>query len=86
MSFFPISMMNISVKIILLCRGLEAVVLDYVRPIIVGTVIPKVAFIMLNILSAATLAGLLVLIFNGPGLTKTIKNGWGIGKDRQKAN
>ncbi|XP_077267961.1 succinate dehydrogenase, subunit D [Temnothorax americanus] len=66
--------------------GLEAIVLDYARPIVVGTLVPKVAFLMLNLLSAATLAGLLVLIYNGPGLTKVIKNGWAIGKDRQKAS
>ncbi|KAM0733043.1 Succinate dehydrogenase [ubiquinone] cytochrome b small subunit, mitochondrial [Formica fusca] len=64
--------------------GLEAIILDYARPIVVGTVVPKVAFFMLNLLSAATLAGLLVLIYNGPGLTKIIKQGWTIGKDREK--
>ncbi|CAL1684728.1 unnamed protein product [Lasius platythorax] len=64
--------------------GLEAIILDYARPIVVGTIVPKVAFFMLNILSAATLAGLLVLIYNGPGLTKTIKQGWAIGKDRER--
>ncbi|KAL6449275.1 hypothetical protein ACFW04_000721 [Cataglyphis niger] len=64
--------------------GLEAIILDYARPIVVGTVFPKVAFFMLNILSAATLAGLLVLIYNGPGLTKVIKQGWAIGNDRKK--
>lgn len=66
--------------------GLEAVILDYARPIVVGPLIPKLAFLMLNLVSAATLAGLLVLIYNGPGLTKVIKNGWAIGKDRQKAS
>lgn len=69
-------------RIILLHRGLEAIIVDYVRPIVVGTLVPKVAFLMLNLLSVATLAGLFVLIYNGPGLTKTIKNGWAIGKDR----
>jgi len=65
---------------------LEAIIIDYARPIVVGTLVPKVAFLMLNLLSAATLAGLLVLIYNGPGLTKVIKNGWAIGKDRQKTS
>jgi len=74
------------IKMILLFRGLEAIILDYVRPIVVGTVVPKVAFLMLNLLSAATLAGLLVLIYNGPGLTKTIKHGWAIGKDRRRTD
>ncbi|XP_018056907.1 PREDICTED: succinate dehydrogenase [ubiquinone] cytochrome b small subunit, mitochondrial [Atta colombica] len=62
--------------------GLEAIILDYARPIVVGTLVPKLAFLMLNILSAATLAGLFVMIYNGPGITKTIKNGWAIGKDK----
>lgn len=75
-------MENMFERIILLHRGLEAIILDYARPIVVGTLVPKVAFLMLNLLSAATLAGLLVLIYNGPGLTKVIKNGWAIGKDR----
>jgi len=69
-------------RIILLHRGLEAIILDYARPIVVGTLVPKLAFLMLNILSAATLAGLFVMIYNGPGITKTIKNGWAIGKDK----
>jgi len=66
--------------------GLEAIVLDYARPIVVGTLVPKLAFLMLNLISAATLAGLLVLIYNGPGLAKVIKDGWEIGKDRQNAS
>ncbi|KAG5312743.1 DHSD dehydrogenase, partial [Acromyrmex insinuator] len=62
--------------------GLEAIALDYARPIVVGALVPKLVFLMLNILSVTTLAGLFVLIYNGPGLTKTIKNGWAIGKDK----
>lgn len=69
----------------LFSRGLEAIVLDYARPIVVGTVIPKVAFLAVYLLSAATLAGLFVLIYNGPGLTKVIKHGWAIGKERKRA-
>jgi len=63
---------------------LEAIIVDYVRPIVVGPVAPKVAFLMLNLLSIATLAGLFVLIYNGPGIVKIIKQGWVIGKDREK--
>ncbi|XP_012285241.1 succinate dehydrogenase [ubiquinone] cytochrome b small subunit, mitochondrial [Orussus abietinus] len=61
--------------------GLEAVVIDYARPIVVGPIVPKIAHILLNLLSAATLAGLFVLIYNGPGIGKTIKNVWTIGKE-----
>ncbi|KAL0116752.1 hypothetical protein PUN28_009991 [Cardiocondyla obscurior] len=62
--------------------GLEAIILDYARPIVVGTLVPKVAFFMLNLVSILTLTGLFVLIYNGPGLSKIIKNGWAIGKEK----
>lgn len=63
---------------------MEAIIVDYVRPSVVGPVAPKVAFLMLNLLSIATLAGLFVLIYNGPGIMNIIKQGWAIGKDREK--
>lgn len=69
-----------------MCRGLEAIIVDYARPIVVGTIVPKVATLMLNLLSAATLAGLLLLIYNGPGLAKVIKQGWAISGDKRKTN
>lgn len=50
----------------------------------VGPVVPKVAFLMLNLISITTLAGLFVLIYNGPGIVKIIKQGWAVGKDRNK--
>ncbi|XP_051167204.1 succinate dehydrogenase [ubiquinone] cytochrome b small subunit, mitochondrial [Leptopilina boulardi] len=61
--------------------GLEAIVVDYARPIIMGTVLPKILHLLLSFLSAVTLAGLLVLIYNGPGIAKTVKNVWNIGKE-----
>ena len=60
--------------------GLEAIITDYARPIIVGTVLPKVLHLSLFILSAVTLCGLLVLINDGPGVSRAIKNFWAIGK------
>ncbi|XP_034190758.1 succinate dehydrogenase, subunit D [Osmia lignaria lignaria] len=60
--------------------GLEAIITDYARPIIVGTVVPKVLHLSLFILSAVTLCGLLVLINDGPGVSRAIKNFWAIGK------
>ncbi|XP_014479545.1 PREDICTED: succinate dehydrogenase [ubiquinone] cytochrome b small subunit, mitochondrial [Dinoponera quadriceps] len=63
--------------------GLEAIIIDYVRPIVVGTIAPKIAALALNLLSAATLAGLLLLIYNGPGLAKVIKQGWAINGKRK---
>ncbi|NP_001165803.1 succinate dehydrogenase [ubiquinone] cytochrome b small subunit, mitochondrial isoform X1 [Nasonia vitripennis] len=62
--------------------GLEAIILDYARPIVVGPIVPKVCFVALYLVSALTLAGLLVLVYNGPGISKVIKQGWSIGKDK----
>ncbi|KAI4473592.1 hypothetical protein M0802_016038 [Mischocyttarus mexicanus] len=62
--------------------GLEALVVDYARPNVVGPLLAKVFHLLLNLLSIITLAGLLVLIYNGPGIGKSIKDGWKI--DQQK--
>lgn len=62
-------------------RGLEAVVLDYARPSVVGNILPKVAFGALYFLSAMTFVGLLALVYNGPGIGKTVKNFWSIGSE-----
>ncbi|XP_015609874.1 succinate dehydrogenase [ubiquinone] cytochrome b small subunit, mitochondrial isoform X2 [Cephus cinctus] len=63
--------------------GLEALILDYARPAVVGTLLPKVLNFLLNLISAATLAGLLVLVYNGPGIGKSIKSAWAIGKEEK---
>ncbi|XP_076754498.1 succinate dehydrogenase, subunit D [Xylocopa sonorina] len=60
--------------------GLEAVITDYARPSVVGPVLPKVLHLSLLILSAATLCGLFLLINNGPGVSRAIKDAWAIGK------
>ncbi|XP_026666672.1 succinate dehydrogenase [ubiquinone] cytochrome b small subunit, mitochondrial isoform X2 [Ceratina calcarata] len=60
--------------------GLEAIIIDYARPSIVGPVLPKILHLSLFILSAATLTGLFLLINNGPGVSKSIKDFWAIGK------
>ncbi|KZC05310.1 PREDICTED: succinate dehydrogenase [ubiquinone] cytochrome b small subunit, mitochondrial [Dufourea novaeangliae] len=62
--------------------GFEAMITDYARPIVVGPIIPKVLHISLILLSAVTLAGLLVLIHNGPGVARSIKDFWAIGKQK----
>ncbi|XP_043496075.1 succinate dehydrogenase [ubiquinone] cytochrome b small subunit, mitochondrial [Polistes fuscatus] len=62
--------------------GLEALVVDYARPIVVGPLLPKVFHLLLNLLSIVTLAGLLVLIYNGPGIGKSIKDAWRIGQQK----
>ncbi|XP_047352810.1 succinate dehydrogenase [ubiquinone] cytochrome b small subunit, mitochondrial [Vespa velutina] len=63
--------------------GLEALIVDYARPIIIGTLLPKVFHVLLNLCSIVTLAGLLVLIYNGPGIGKSIKDAWSIGKNKE---
>ncbi|XP_058792324.1 succinate dehydrogenase [ubiquinone] cytochrome b small subunit, mitochondrial [Phymastichus coffea] len=62
--------------------GLEAIIIDYARPIVVGHIFPKICFVALYLVSALTLAGLLVLVYNGPGISKVLKQGWTIGKDK----
>ncbi|KAF7399642.1 hypothetical protein HZH68_008234 [Vespula germanica] len=64
--------------------GLEAIVVDYARPIIIGTFLPKVFHLLLNLCSIVTLAGLLILIYNGPGIARSIKDAWSIGKEEDK--
>ncbi|XP_003707165.2 succinate dehydrogenase, subunit D [Megachile rotundata] len=64
--------------------GLEAMVTDYARPIILGPVLPKVLHISLIILSAVTLCGLFILINDGPGVSRAIKDFWAIGKTPPK--
>ncbi|CAD7084273.1 unnamed protein product [Hermetia illucens] len=58
--------------------GLDAVVVDYVRPAVVGNVLPKVARGGLFLLSAATLGGLLYFSYNDVGLSKSIRKLWAI--------
>jgi hypothetical protein len=59
-----------------LSRGIEAVVVDYVRPITFGNVIPKIALGALYLLSIVTLAGLLFFITNDVGIVLAIKQFW----------
>ncbi|XP_055373808.1 succinate dehydrogenase [ubiquinone] cytochrome b small subunit, mitochondrial [Condylostylus longicornis] len=58
--------------------GLEAIVTDYVRPIIFGNVVPKVAHGVLLVFSAATLAGLFYFIYNDIGIAKAVRKLWAI--------
>lgn len=53
-------------------------VIDYVRPIIFGPVIPKVSIILVYVLSALTLGGLLYFNYSDIGVTKLIKKFWTI--------
>lgn len=57
-------------------RGLEAIVTDYVRPILFGTLVPKLAHGLLLLVSAATLGGLFYFIHNDIGIANTIRKIW----------
>jgi len=56
--------------------GLEAVIVDYVRPIIVGNVLPKLSLLLLYIISATTLGGLLYFNHNQIGIGCAFRNFW----------
>ncbi|KAH8381830.1 hypothetical protein KR009_000461 [Drosophila setifemur] len=65
--------------------GVEAMVVDYMRPSVVGNVLPKVAHIALIVISVAALGGLFYFIQNDVGLANGIKRFWAIkGKDAEK--
>ncbi|GAB6028420.1 hypothetical protein CHUAL_002580 [Chamberlinius hualienensis] len=56
--------------------GLEAVVVDYVRPALFGTVIPKVAVGLLYALSIAAFGGLCYFNYSDVGLAQAIHMLW----------
>lgn len=58
------------------CRGIEAIVVDYVRPSVFGAVIPKLAVAAVYGLSAMTLGGLMYFIYADVGLVTAIKMLW----------
>lgn len=78
---FPSTAMDTLLAVIFVMHnhwGIEAIVIDYVRPIIFGNVIPKIALGLTYGLSIAMLVGLFYLIFNGAGLVNTIQLFWKI--------
>ncbi|XP_076259348.1 succinate dehydrogenase, subunit D [Rhynchophorus ferrugineus] len=60
--------------------GLEACVIDYVRPIVVGPVLPKLSLALLYLISAGTLASLLYYNHTQIGIGQTVKKFWSISK------
>ncbi|XP_022904453.2 succinate dehydrogenase [ubiquinone] cytochrome b small subunit, mitochondrial isoform X1 [Onthophagus taurus] len=58
--------------------GLEAIVIDYVRPVIFGETIPKIALMICYAFSAIILGGLLYFNHNDIGIGKAIANFWNI--------
>lgn len=58
--------------------GLEAIIVDYVRPNILGPVIPKIVHALLILISLATLGGLYYFIYNDIGIGKAFRKLWAI--------
>ncbi|KAH8278732.1 hypothetical protein KR018_008107 [Drosophila ironensis] len=58
--------------------GVEAMIVDYMRPSVVGELLPKVSHIALIVLSVATLGGLFYFIQSDVGLANGIKRFWSI--------
>ncbi|GLV40329.1 Succinate dehydrogenase subunit D [Carabus blaptoides fortunei] len=58
--------------------GIEAVVVDYIRPSLVGNVIPQIARAIVYFMSAFTLGGLIYFNYNDVGCGKAIRRLWSI--------
>ncbi|XP_028131339.1 succinate dehydrogenase [ubiquinone] cytochrome b small subunit, mitochondrial-like isoform X2 [Diabrotica virgifera virgifera] len=56
--------------------GLESCLTDYVRPIIFGPLIPKIALLLLYLVSLGTLASLLNYNHNDIGIGATFQKIW----------
>lgn len=56
--------------------GLEAIVVDYIRPSIFGPVVPKVSLMLLYVLSALSLGGLFYFNYTDVGLVSATKMAW----------
>lgn len=58
--------------------GIEACVVDYVRPVLFGSVIPKIAPFLVVAYSALVLGGLLYFINTDIGISQTVRKFWAI--------
>lgn len=58
--------------------GLEAIVTDYVRPVIFGSTIPKIAHFLLIAYSALVLGGLLYFTYTDVGVSRAIRSLWAV--------
>lgn len=56
--------------------GIEAIVVDYVRPSVFGETIPKIAVAAVYGLSALTLGGLFYFVYADVGIVNAIKMLW----------
>lgn len=53
--------------------GIEAIVVDYVRPSIVGPVVPKISVALVYILSSLALGGLFMFNYTDVGITQAVR-------------
>lgn len=51
---------------------------DYIRPVLFGEVMPKVARSLVYLLSALTLGGLMYFNFNDIGVVEAVRKFWAI--------
>lgn len=58
--------------------GIEAIVIDYVRPVLFGSFIPKIAPALVVVYSAILLGGLLYFIHTDIGIAQTVRKFWAI--------
>lgn len=58
--------------------GIEACVIDYVRPVLFGSIIPKITPFLVIVYSAALLGGLLYFINTDIGIGQTVRKFWAI--------
>lgn len=58
--------------------GIEACVIDYVRPVLFGSFIPKIAPLLVIAYSAVLLGGLLYFINTDIGIGQTVRKFWAI--------
>jgi len=56
--------------------GLEAIVVDYIRPSLFGNVIPKFSLGLLYVLSILALGGLFTFNYTDVGLVQGVKMAW----------
>lgn len=53
--------------------GVEAIVIDYIRPAIFGPVIPKVAIVLVYVLSVLAASGLFIFNWTDVGVSQALK-------------
>lgn len=74
--YIPSPVMNYALALSLVVHthwGLEAIVVDYIRPSVFGATIPKVALGSLYLLSILTLAGLFYFNYSDVGLVTGLR-------------